>query len=287
MIGLSQDPNVAGLRVQYESITFLEAISQGAFGEVSKCVYKGVTCASKKLVPSRQTLHDVELFVDEIRLTASLGHRNIIHIVGAAWHTPFDLCMLMEYFSGGDVLSFVQRNGARISWMKEKLHIAYGLAEAIAYIHTRPAPIIHRDIKARNVMLNDSLDAKLIDFGISRHYVDATMTAGVGTPFWTAPEVLLGERYSLQSDVYSFGVVLAELDREDLPYRASVSSQLGGEIGMMQVLTKIVQQGLRPDFSPTCPALVRELALGCMSREPQRRPAARELPFILRQLLDQ
>jgi mitogen-activated protein kinase kinase kinase 7 len=281
LLELNRDPNVSGLRVPYDSIAFLQVITRGAFGEVSKCVCKGVVCASKRLVRSRQSRHDVELFVDEIRLTASLSHRNVIQVVGVAWNTPFDLCMIMEYFSGGDVMSFIQHHGAGISWKKEKLFIAYGLAEAIAYIHNRPTPVIHRDIKARNVLLNEMLDAKLIDFGISRNCIDETMTAGVGTPYWTAPEVLMGERYTLQSDIYSFGIVLAELDREDLPYRAS---QLSGDIGMMQVLTKIIQKGLRPEFAPTCPVLIKELALSCMSIDPLKRPSSKELPSILRGL---
>lgn len=208
----------------------------------------------------------------------------MIGVVGVAWKTPFDLCMVMEYFSGGDVLSYIQKHKSSISWAKEKLFIAYGLAEGLAFIHSRPTPVIHRDIKARNVLLNNMLEAKLIDFGVSRNCIDGTMTAGVGTPYWTAPEVLLGSRYTLQSDVYSFGVVLAELDCGDIPYRSSMKSQFGGDIIMMQVLTQILQNNLRPELSAECPLLVRELAMSCLDRDPNARPTAWQLPSILKGL---
>ncbi|KAL3669705.1 hypothetical protein V7S43_005086 [Phytophthora oleae] len=78
--------------------------------------------------------------------------------------------------------------------------------------------MIHRDLKSKNILLNGALEAKLSDFGISRERLDHTMTAGVGTSLWMAPEVMLGEKYDEKADIFSFGVVLSELDVYTLPY---------------------------------------------------------------------
>uniref|UniRef100_H3G576 Protein kinase domain-containing protein n=1 Tax=Phytophthora ramorum TaxID=164328 RepID=H3G576_PHYRM len=90
--------------------------------------------------------------------------------------------------------------------------------QALGYLHACTPPVIHRDLKSNNVLLTDKLEPKVIDFGVSRGLVDLTMTAGVGTPYWTAPEILEGKRYTEKADIYSFGVVLSELDTGKIPY---------------------------------------------------------------------
>ncbi|EEY53027.1 protein kinase [Phytophthora infestans T30-4] len=94
----------------------------------------------------------------------------------------------------------------------DKVKIALHVAHALTYLHSLSPVVIHRDLKSRNILLTADLDAKLTDFGISRERVDQTMTAGVGTSLWMAPEVLMGERYDDKADIFSFGVVLSELD---------------------------------------------------------------------------
>uniref|UniRef100_H3G6I1 Protein kinase domain-containing protein n=1 Tax=Phytophthora ramorum TaxID=164328 RepID=H3G6I1_PHYRM len=89
---------------------------------------------------------------------------------------------------------------------------------ALTYLHSCAPPVIHRDLKSSNILLNQAMDAKVTDFGISRERIDATMTAGVGTSLWMAPEVMLGERYDDKADMFSFGVVLSELDQHTTPY---------------------------------------------------------------------
>ncbi|KAG6953804.1 hypothetical protein JG688_00012639 [Phytophthora aleatoria] len=73
-------------------------------------------------------------------------------------------------------------------------------------------------ILSRNILLTESLDAKLTDFGASRIRSDATMTAGVGSSLWMAPEVMMGKRYGEKADVFSLGVVISEQDTHELPY---------------------------------------------------------------------
>uniref|UniRef100_H3G7N6 Protein kinase domain-containing protein n=1 Tax=Phytophthora ramorum TaxID=164328 RepID=H3G7N6_PHYRM len=66
--------------------------------------------------------------------------------------------------------------------------------------------VIHRDLKSKNILLNEHLEAKLSDFGVSRERITGTMTAGVGTSLWMAPEVMMGGKYDAKADMFSFGV---------------------------------------------------------------------------------
>ncbi|KAE9351313.1 hypothetical protein PF008_g6000 [Phytophthora fragariae] len=102
------------------------------------------------------------------------------------------------------------------------------------------------------------------------------MTAGVGTPYWTAPEILEGKRYTEQADIYSFGVVLTELDTCKIPY-SNAATEGGGLPKPFQILQDVMAGKLRPSFSNDCPPRVRRIGLRCLSLDPSARPTAREL----------
>ncbi|KAE8998468.1 hypothetical protein PR003_g19568 [Phytophthora rubi] len=102
------------------------------------------------------------------------------------------------------------------------------------------------------------------------------MTAGVGTAYWTAPEILEGKRYTEQADVYSFGVVLSELDTGKIPYHDAVTEG-GGKAKPVQVLQEVMAGTLRPSFSRDCPPRIQRIGLACLAFDPSRRPTASEL----------
>ncbi|KAL3671373.1 hypothetical protein V7S43_003299 [Phytophthora oleae] len=98
----------------------------------------------------------------------------------------------MERGDLSTVLQNCRENGYQLTWSDHKSTIVLHIAEALAYLHSLSPKIIHRDLKSKNVLLNDEMEAKLSDFGISRERFDteASMTAGMGTSFWIAPELL-------------------------------------------------------------------------------------------------
>lgn len=268
---------LARSRIPLDGLQFNRILAQGGFGEVWLGSYQQEPVAIKKLLSAKQQFESVEGFIEEIRLTASLNHANVIRYVGVAWNTLENLCMVIEYLALGDLQSFLERKNASLTWSKDKLPIAEGVAHAISYLHSRrPAPLIHRDIKAKNVLLTQQIQPKLIDFGVSRDRVQETMTAGIGTPYWAAPEVLEGNRYTEQSDIYSFGILLSELDTCRTPF-SDVRASGGHRMSAFQILNLVLAGRLQPEVTPECPVSVAAIMADCLHLDPTLRPTAAQL----------
>ncbi|RLN85518.1 hypothetical protein BBJ28_00026430, partial [Nothophytophthora sp. Chile5] len=166
------------------------------------------------LPETRDNLNDVNEFLAEAKMTATMDHPRIVSFIGVAWDALSDLCVVLEFVDGGDLRTLLNKYEAThhpVGFDREKTTIALHVCHALTYLHSLSPPVIHRDLKSRNILLNQALEAKLTDFGISRERLDQTMTAGVGTSLWMAPEVMLGEKYDDKADMFSFGVV-AEVD---------------------------------------------------------------------------
>ncbi|KAG1697948.1 hypothetical protein DVH05_015432 [Phytophthora capsici] len=270
-----------GKRIPYETLKFDTALSKGASGEVWACTFNGRKVAVKRLLQSKSQKADkVQTFAEEIELTASLSHPHIVTFVGVAWNCLNNLVMVLEYVPMGNLQDYLLKNADLLSWARDKIYMAVGIAQALDYLHGHGSPLIHRDLKSTNILLTRRLEPKLIDFGISRGAVDLTMTAGVGTPYWTAPEVLEGKRYTEQADIYSFGVVLTELDTGRIPYYDALKA---GEdkLTPVQILQSVVSGELQPSFSEDCPPRIKRIGSACLAFDPMSRPSARQLVLDL------
>ncbi|KAL3660802.1 hypothetical protein V7S43_014204 [Phytophthora oleae] len=270
-----------GKRIPIQSLHFKSTLSNGASGEVWLAQFKGHHVAVKQLLQTNDhSLKDVKDFADEIVLTASLSHPHIVSVIGVAWSNGDNLAMVMGYYPMGDLQRFLTDSGRLLSWSRDKIRIAVGIAQALRYIHEREPPIIHRDLKSKNILLTDTLEAKLIDFGVSRSRKDGFMTAGIGTPYWIAPEILQGKRYTEQADIYSFGVVLSELDTCKMPF-SSVLTAEGKKPKPFQILHWVLDGVLAPAFSDECPRWIRSVGVQCLQHDPALRPTAAELTQVL------
>ncbi|GMF30926.1 unnamed protein product [Phytophthora fragariaefolia] len=274
---------LSGKRMPFESLVFKRALSKGACGEVWLGEYQGQQVAIKRLLQAKaHRAEEVEEFAQEIELSASLKHPNIVSFIGVAWNSLNNLVMALEFFPMGDLQAYLSKHADLMSWGREKIHIAVGVVRALEYLHSGAPPLIHRDLKSRNILLTNTLEAKLIDFGVSRGRQEHSMTAGVGTPYWTAPEVLEGKRYTEQADIYSFGVVLTELDTGKIPYYDALISE-GKKPKPFQVLSDVMAGMLRPSFSDSCPARIRRIGVACCQHDPARRPRAAQVACLLEQ----
>lgn len=285
LTALLNDPNLRSRRLNYDKIVFERDLAKGAFGEVWLCKYESSVVAVKRLLQTKKrTSEDVHAFIDEIQLSATLDHPNIMKIIGVAWNTLENLCMVMEYLSKGDLQAYLRRNGEGMTWSRNKLPLATGVARALQYLHCRSPPLIHRDVKARNVLLTENCQTKLIDFGVSRSYGDCCMTVGVGTPYWTAPEVLEGTVYSEKSDIYSFGVLLSELDTCTAPYHDAKTSGHNEPLQPFHILKLVMAGTLKPNFTAACPVQIQTIADLCLRRDPAQRPSAIDVVAMLEAL---
>ncbi|OWZ18097.1 TKL protein kinase, partial [Phytophthora megakarya] len=159
----------------------------------------------------------------------------------------------------------------------EKARVALDVSHALTYLHCLDPMVLHRDLKSKNILLDRRWRAKLTDFGVSRERSDRTMTAGVGTSLWMAPEVMMGERYDEKADLFSFGVVLSELDTHKLPYASAKVTETGRVIPDTAILQLVSSGRLSVDFTPPAsPALEAMVHLGkaCVAFEPDARPTA-------------
>jgi serine/threonine-protein kinase TNNI3K len=222
-----------------------------------------------------------------------VDHPRIVHVIGVAWDSLSDLCVVMEYMEGGDLRTLLASYEAEkhpVGIDRQKATIALHVCHALAYLHSLSPPVIHRDLKSRNILLNHAMEAKLIDFGISRERLDQTMTAGVGTSLWMAPEVMLGEKYDDKADMFSFGAVLSELDMHTLPYAQSKANNRdtnGRRLPDAIILQQVAMGRLSVDFSNASPLSLTELGRACVQVDSSLRPTAAEALYKLQVALTQ
>lgn len=278
------DQDLMMKRIAYTGLQFGKIIASGANGEVWHGEYAGQQVAIKRTFAEKKNdVKTLEAFSHEIRLASALEHPNVVRFVGLSWRTLPDLCMVSEYMGVGDLSHFLLSNeGKQLTWGEEKVGIAADVANALVYLHSLMPVIIHRDLKSLNILLTEDLQAKLSDFGLSREQsFEKTMTSGIGTMLWTAPEVLRGDRYSEKADIYSFGIVLSELDTCLTPY--SLNEEVVGVKSKSMHLMPLISKGLvTPRFSPECPPPILELAKSCLDQDPANRPPAMQIVYTLR-----
>ncbi|KAM3699598.1 hypothetical protein ACJW31_05G037500 [Castanea mollissima] len=194
---------------------FQKIVGKGGFGTVYLgCLSDGMQVAVKMLSPS--STDGSNQFLTEAQLLMRVHHRNLTSFVGYC-NEGTNFGIIYEYMAYGNLAEHLSADKTRdsLSW-KERLQIAVDAAQGLEYLHhgCKP-PIIHRDVKTANILLNEKLQAKIADFGFSKFFPvegqSHLSTAIVGTMGYLDPEYYTANRLTERSDVYSFGIVLLEL----------------------------------------------------------------------------
>ncbi|RZB86630.1 Serine/threonine-protein kinase CTR1 [Glycine soja] len=174
-----------------------------------------------------------EEFLKEVSLMKRLRHPNIVLLMGAVIQ-PSKLSIVTEYLSSLYELLHMPNVGSSLS-EKRCLSMAYDVASGMNYLHQMRPPIVHRDLKSPNLLVDDSYTVKVCDFGLSRTKANTFLSSktAAGTPEWMAPEVIRGELSNEKCDVFSFGVILWELVTLQQPWRQLNPSQVVAAVGFM------------------------------------------------------
>jgi serine/threonine-protein kinase len=201
-------------------------------------------------------------FLMEARMASNITHENIISVYdfGEDRGRPF---IVMEFLEGESIRSAIRHH--RLGDYDRRLRIALQIARALDYAHSKK--IIHRDIKPENLHLDANGRAKLMDFGIAKSEgVHLTRTGfTLGTPYYMAPEQVLGQALTPQADVYSFGLLLFELLTEKKAVDGDKIEQI-----FEGILYKPLN--LDPLEDAKVPERMRRLIDRCTAKQPGQRP---------------
>ncbi|KAH1116554.1 hypothetical protein GLYMA_17G033700v4 [Glycine max] len=230
------DTDCLDYEILWEDLTIGEQIGQGSCGTVYHALWYGSDVAVK--VFSKQEYSDdvILSFRQEVSVMKRLRHPNILLYMGAVT-SPQRLCIVTEFLPRGSLCRLLHRNTSKLDW-RRRVHMALDIARGVNYLHHCNPPIIHRDLKSSNLLVDKNWTVKVGDFGLSRlkHETYLTTKTGRGTPQWMAPEVLRNEPSDEKSDVYSFGVILWEIATEKIPW---------DNLNSMQVLLSSVDEPLK------------------------------------------
>lgn len=251
--------------LKHEDLVLGEQIGRGNFGEV----FSGRLRADNTPVAvksCRETLPpDLKAkFLQEARILKQYNHPNIVRLIGVCTQKQ-PIYIVMELVQGGDFLTFLRTEGARLR-VKTLLQMVGDAAAGMEYLESKCC--IHRDLAARNCLVTEKNVLKISDFGMSREEADGIYAASAGlrqVPVkWTAPEALNYGRYSSESDVWSFGILLWEtFSLGASPYPNLTNQQT----------REFVEKGHRLPCPELCPDAVFRLMEQCWAYEPGQRPS--------------
>ena len=254
--------------VDISEIKYGSVIGRGTFGEVYKGTWRGAVVAVKKLNSAQMGEEFVKEYEREVYLMRTLRAPNILQFLGSTFNPP-DICIIMEYMSRGSLYNILHDETCALEWPRI-LHMLADTAKGMTYLHTCKPPVIHRDLKSHNLLVDEFWRVKVSDFGLSTVFeqTDQTMAA-YGTPCWTAPEVLRSLHYTVKADVYSFAIVMWECVTREDPYENMLP---------YKVIYAVGNKGLRPQVPPWVQQQYANLMRSCWDDDMDMRP---EFPAIL------
>lgn len=260
----------------------------GGYGEVYKGILHDGTVVAVKCAKLGNT-KGTDQVLNEVRILCQVNHKSLVGLLGCCVELEQPL-MVYEYVPNGTLLDHLQGpNRGLLSWNR-RLSVAHSTAEALAYLHFAAAPpIYHRDVKSSNILLDDKLNAKVSDFGLSRlAHTDLShvSTCAQGTLGYLDPEYYRNYQLTDKSDVYSFGVVLLELltsqkaidfnrPTDDVNLAVYVQ-RLVEEERIMDAADPMLKEGASKVELETMKA-IGFLAIGCLEERRQNRPSMKEV----------
>ncbi|RZC67894.1 hypothetical protein C5167_011590 [Papaver somniferum] len=262
-------------------------LGRGGFG----MVYKGTLPDERVVAIKKSKIVDetqIEQFINEIVILTQVNHRNFVKVLGCCLEAEVPL-LVYEFVSNGTLFKHIhnKKDGEPFLSWKVRLRIATESAGALAYLHSAASvPIIYRDIKSANILLDDNFTAKIADFGASRlNSLDQTQidTLVQGTLGYLDPEYFTTNLLTNKSDVYSFGVVLLELltGEKTLSFTKSQEQRSLASYFINATerndLFKVIEPRIANKGKREQVIVVAELAMRCLNLKGSERPTMKEV----------
>ncbi|XP_047974150.1 putative wall-associated receptor kinase-like 16 [Salvia hispanica] len=269
-------------------------IGRGGFGTV----YKGVLADRRTVAIKRSIRVDptqIEQFINEVVVLSQINHRNVVILLGCCLETDVPL-LVYEFISNGTLSSHLhnEAKACALDW-STRLKIAAETAGVLSYLHSSASiPIIHRDVKSDNILLDHTFTAKVSDFGASKLVpidLEQLSTVVLGTLGYLDPEYMQTNQLTEKSDVYSFGVVLLELVTGrralnfDKPIEEKSLANYFLSVLKQDMLFEILDEKIARSENMDQISLVSKLAKDCLSVRGEDRPSMKEVAMELEGLI--
>ncbi|KAF2318412.1 hypothetical protein GH714_006844 [Hevea brasiliensis] len=232
------------LDIPWSELDLKEKIGEGSFGTVYRADWRGSDVAVKILMEQDYHVERFNEFLSE----------------------PPNLSIVTEYLSRGSLHKLLHMPDAGLILDEKLRKMAYDVAKGMNYLHQLRPPIVHRDLKSLNLLVDGTYTVKVCDFGLSRSKAKSYLSSktAAGTPEWMAPEVLRNDPSNEKADVYSFGVILWEIMTLQRPWR---------NLNQAQVVAAVGFKGQRLEVPNNVNPSVAALIDVCLTSEPSKRPS--------------
>ncbi|CAN6927804.1 unnamed protein product [Brassica oleracea] len=287
-----------GIFTYYEILkmtnNFERVLGKGGYGRVYYGNLNGTQVAVKMLFHTSAS-HDYNHFKAEVEFLSRVHHRNLVGLVGYC-DDGENLALIYQYMANGDLKENMSgKSGGHVLTWENRLLIAMEAAQGLEYLHNGSVPpIVHRDVKSTNILLNELFEAKLADFGLSRSCpVDgetSESTVVAGTPGYLDPEYYITNLLSEKSDVYSFGIVLLEIITNQAVIdttreRSHITNWVRFMIRKGNI-KNIIDPKLMGDFDTNGVWKAIELAMTCVNPTSNHRPTMPHVVMELKECLE-
>ncbi|KAK7257039.1 hypothetical protein RIF29_30720 [Crotalaria pallida] len=283
--------NYASIMEATENFSSENMLGQGGFGPV----YKGIMPSGKEVAVkrlSKTSSQGIIEFKNELKLIWELQHMNLVQLMGCCIHEQ-ERILIYEYMSNKslDFFLFDSTRSKLLNWQK-RFNIIEGICQGLLYLHKYSRlKIIHRDLKASNILLDENINPKISDFGMARMFTPQESTANtnriVGTYGYMFPEYVMEGVFSTKSDVYSFGVLLLEIvsgRRNNSFYDAEHPLNLVGhawELWNDGVYLQLMDPSLNDMFDPDEAERCIHVGLLCVEHHAKDRPNMSDIISML------
>ncbi|KAK1413826.1 hypothetical protein QVD17_29562 [Tagetes erecta] len=280
--------SLAELKLITQSFSSSNFLGEGGFGPVHKGFIDDKLRQGLKPQPVAVKLLDLEglqghrEWLTEVIFLGELRHPHLVKLIGYCCEDEHRL-LVYDYMPRGSLENqLFRRFSVSLSW-SVRMKIALGAAKGLAFLHEAKKPVIYRDFKASNILLDSDYTAKLSDFGLAKDGPEGddthVSTRVMGTHGYAAPEYLMTGHLTAASDVYSFGVVLLELltgrkslDKSRPNREQNLADWARPQLKCPRKLSRIMDPRLEGMYSESDAEKAAELAYQCLSHRPKARP---------------